>query len=159
MSQPFHTLRLRKHADYGFVYGVSRKSQSASLSYFYRQRESLPEVSAPEPAFSARFGITVPRALGGAVLRNRLKRRIRVAARAALHLLPPGTDVVLHPRPEAATVAFPKLQRELESVFHTVAQRLATGAINTPLPRRPRTKGPNVSGKAAPGKAAKARQR
>ena len=159
MPLPFHILRLCKHADYGLVYGASRKSQSASLSYFYRQRGLFPEVAAPEQASSARFGITVPRALGGAVLRNRLKRRIRVAARAALHLLPPGTDVVLHPRPEAATVAFPQLQLELESVFHTVAQRLATGAINTPLPRRPRAKAAGASGKGASSKAVKARQR
>ena len=153
MTASFRTLRLRKHADYGLVYGASRKSQSASLSYFYRQREAEPSGKSPSLPHSARFGITVPRALGGAVLRNRLKRRIRVAARAALHLLPAGTDVVLHPRPEAATVDFPRLQRELESVFNMVAQRLATGAVNTPLPRPPRAKAST-----APGKPRKAKQ-
>ncbi len=145
MPQPFRTVRLRKHADYGLVYGASRKSQSASLSYFYRQHTGD---SSSQPT-GARFGITVPRALGGAVLRNRLKRRIRVVARAALHLLPANVDVVLHPRPEAATIDFPRLEREIEAVFRTVTQRLASSAVNTPLPRRPRS---GASGPAQPSK-------
>ena len=138
MPVPFRTLRVRKHADYGLVYGASRKHQSASLSFFYRPRSVSVPGSSGSSDLSARFGITVPRVLGPAVMRNRIKRRIRVAARAALHLLPPATDVVLHPRPVAATMPFPALQSELEAVFATVARRIASSAVNTPLPRTPR---------------------
>lgn len=127
---PFRTLRLRKHADYGLVYGASRKHSSPSLSFFYRSQEV-----AEQPA---RFGITVPRALGPAVLRNRIKRRVRIAARAALPALPPGVDVVLHPRPVVAEMPFSILESELAAVFATVARRLASGVVNTPLPRRPK---------------------
>lgn len=134
MTLPFRTLRLRKHADYGLVYGASRKFQSASLSFFYRERPSVALVQPGAP----RFGITVPKVLGNAPLRNRLKRRIRVVARVALPLLPDGVDVVLHPRPAAATVSLPALQAEVAAVFTTVASRIAAGAPNTPQPRQNR---------------------
>ncbi len=135
MFPPFKNLRLRRHADYGLVYGASRKHQSTSLSYFYRVR---PEPSPGGTGSTPRFGITVPRVLGPAVLRNRIKRRVRVVARAALHLLPPSADVVLHPRPEVAGMPFLALQAELKAVFANVARRISEGAINTPLPRQPR---------------------
>lgn len=124
--------RLRKHADYGLVYGASRKHQSPSLSYFFRIR---PQLLDSTPA--ARFGITVPRALGNAVLRNRIKRRVRIVGRGSLHLLPAEADVVLHPRPVVATMPFPMLERELAAVFATVARKLAAGELNTPIPRKP----------------------
>ncbi len=144
MPTPFRTLRVRKHADYGLVYGVSRKHQSASLSFFYRVRLASGSPAADSPVSNARFGITVPRVVGPAVKRNRIKRRIRVAARAALHLLPEAADVVLHPRPVAAAMPFLALQSELESVFATVARRVASGALNTPLPRPPRPSKPRA---------------
>ena len=124
--------RLRKHADYGLVYGTSRKHQSASLSFFYKVR------SMADTYPCARFGITVPRTLGNAVLRNRIKRRVRVVARASLNLLPLEADVVLHPRPAVATMPFPALEREVAAVFATVARKLASGEPNTPLPRTSR---------------------
>ncbi len=132
MTMP-STHRLRKHADYGLVYGVSRKHQSTSLSFFYRTR-----LQASASAQAARFGITVPRAIGNAVLRNRIKRRVRVVARGSLHLLPLETDVVLHPRPVVAVMPFPALERELAAVFATIARKLAAGELNTPLPRTQR---------------------
>ncbi len=128
-SPPFREVRLRKHADYGLVYGASRKHRSPTLAYFYRER--------PEAAAS-RFGITTPRALGPAVLRNRIKRRLRAVCRPALGLLPAGVDVVLHPRAELATLPFPVLEAEIAAVFQTVARRVAAGADNTPQPRGPR---------------------
>ncbi len=126
---PFRQVRLRKHADYGLVYSSSRKHRSQTLAYFYRERsDDLP----------ARFGITTPRALGPAVLRNRVKRRLRAVCRPALALLPLGVDVVLHPRAEVATLPFPALQVEIASVFSNIARRIAAHAENTPLPRGPR---------------------
>ncbi len=132
MPVPLRTLRLRRHADYGLVYGASRKHGSASLSFFYRQQ--VDSAAAPR---ASRFGITVPRALGPAVLRNRIKRRVRIAARAAMHLLPPATDIVLHPRPGVATMPFAALEAELAAVFQTVSRRVASGAPNAPQPRSP----------------------
>ncbi len=126
---PFRAVRLRRHADYGLVYAASRKHSGPSLGFFYRMQ--IPEAASQ----GARFGITVPRALGNAVLRNRIKRRVRVAALAALPALPTGVDVVLHPRAFVADMPFQALQLEMASVFATVARRVASGAVNTPLPR------------------------
>ncbi len=135
MPTPLRTIRLRRHADYGVVYGASRKLQSTSLSFFYLLH---PDAETPR---ASRFGITVPRALGPAVLRNRIKRRLRVVARAAHALLPSGIDVILHPRPIVATMPFPELEHEMNAIFRTITARLAAGAANGPLPRRPRTSG------------------
>lgn len=155
------TVRLRKHADYGVVYAASRKHQSSSLSYFYRHSPRETAASALPPylrgtttspagpyAAASRFGITVPRVIGPAVLRNRVKRRVRVIARQSLGILPQGTDLVLHPRPITATMPFAALERELRAVFTTVAQRIAAQAVNTPLPRQPR-RSKNVKGRPA----------
>src|SRR5688572_11152011 len=64
-----------------------------------------------------RLGFTTPRALGKSVLRNRMKRRLREAARLNLHQLPPGWSVVFNPRKGTLEAAFPDLVREVERVF------------------------------------------
>ena len=138
MASSLRPLRLRKHADYGSVYGASRRHSSTSLSFFYRPRPA--GIDPAQEVEGARFGITTPRALGPAVVRNRIKRRLRIAARAALPLLPAGIDLVLHPRTIVATMPFPELLQELEGICATVAHRIASGAPNTPQPRQPRGK-------------------
>lgn len=64
-----------------------------------------------------RIGLTVPRALGKAVIRNRLKRRIREAARRQLNRLPAQWEIVLHPRRAALGADFRDLERQMERVF------------------------------------------
>lgn len=46
-----------------------------------------------------RLGIAVPKQLGGAVVRNRLKRQLRETWRALLDRVPSGNDYVLIARP------------------------------------------------------------
>lgn len=58
-----------------------------------------------EPEGEPRLGLAVPKSLGSAVTRNRLKRQLREAWRAGLERVPPGRDYVLVARdglPEAA---------------------------------------------------------
>jgi ribonuclease P protein component len=64
-----------------------------------------------------RIGFTVPRTLGKAVVRNRLKRRLREGVRLQLHRLAPQWEIVLQPRRAALTAGFEDLQRELERLF------------------------------------------
>ena len=47
----------------------------------------------------ARLGLVVSRRLGGAVVRNRIKRRLREAFRTSQHDLPADLDVICIPRP------------------------------------------------------------
>jgi ribonuclease P protein component len=46
-----------------------------------------------------RLGLSVPRAVGNAVTRNRIKRQLRETWRALLPNVPPGQDYVLIVRP------------------------------------------------------------
>jgi ribonuclease P protein component len=64
-----------------------------------------------------RIGFTVPRALGSAVVRNRLKRRFREAVRFGLDRLNPQCSIVINPRLKALHAPMPDLSREVECLF------------------------------------------
>jgi ribonuclease P protein component len=64
-----------------------------------------------------RIGFTVPRAVGSAVVRNRLKRRFREAVRFGLDRLNPQCSIVINPRLKALHVPMPDLTREVERLF------------------------------------------
>lgn len=70
------------------------------------------------PVSVPRFGITTPRKVGGAVVRNRLRRRVREVLRRwpERRSLPP-LDVVVHLKPEAATATHQELRAELERLL------------------------------------------
>lgn len=110
--------RLRKHADYQRVYQASRKQFSPSMTYFFRLRA---EDELTPPYCVPRVGLTAGRVVGKAVERNRIKRRMREAARMHLALLPRFADVVLHPRKLVLEIEFAKLEREVAKVFSTIS--------------------------------------
>jgi len=56
-----------------------------------------------------RYGIVTTRRLGGAVARNRVRRRIREAARYWHPHIAQGYDMVIIPRPPALTCPYPAL--------------------------------------------------
>lgn len=60
-----------------------------------------------------RFGFIVSRRVGKAVVRNRVKRRLREAMRHHLNELPPGWDVVLVARPPIAEARFADIDNAL----------------------------------------------
>ncbi len=64
-----------------------------------------------------RVGFTVPRALGKAVVRNRIRRRVREAVRLQLDRLNPQCSIVINPRRKALDAPFPDLHREVERLF------------------------------------------
>jgi ribonuclease P protein component len=65
----------------------------------------------------SRFGFTVPKALGKAVERNRLKRRMKEAVRSQLHAMPPNWAVVFNPRRSVLDTPFEELCREVGRIF------------------------------------------
>jgi ribonuclease P protein component len=65
----------------------------------------------------ARLGLTVPRALGGSVDRNRIKRRLREAFRRHRAELDPRWDIVLNPRRTALAAPFADIERALRKVI------------------------------------------
>jgi ribonuclease P protein component len=67
--------------------------------------------SVPNELPLSRFAYAIPKRVGSAVLRNRVRRRLR----EALRFLPfhEGYDVVISVRPEAAQASFYDLKQEL----------------------------------------------
>jgi ribonuclease P protein component len=67
----------------------------------------------PASAGPAQAGLVVSKAVGNAVTRNRVKRRLRHLVRAELDRLPAGTRVVLRAQPAAAGASSTELGAEL----------------------------------------------
>ena len=65
-------------------------------------------VSAPGEPGPPRVGLVVPRSVGSAVVRNRVKRRLRHAVAGAA--LKPGVDYVIIANPRVEKVPFSELQ-------------------------------------------------
>jgi ribonuclease P protein component len=65
----------------------------------------------------ARVGFTTPRALGKAVIRNRIRRRVREAFRKHLKELNPGWSIVVNPRKGVLAAGFPELEAEVQKVI------------------------------------------
>jgi ribonuclease P protein component len=117
--------RLRKHADYQAVYAGSRKQFSKQMAYFAMLR---PEAGGP------RVGLTAGKVLGGAVERNRIKRRMREAVRMHLGELHLPLDIILHPRRSVLTQEFALLEKEVRQIFRSVQSVAAKGALPAPQP-------------------------
>ena len=64
-----------------------------------------------------RFGLSTGRALGGAVTRNRVRRRLREAIRAMAPSFQPGWDVLIIARPGLATANHETLAVALERLL------------------------------------------
>jgi ribonuclease P protein component len=110
-------LRLRKHADYQRAYASGRKRQSASMSWFLAPQPRFSADSPLSPPTGPRVGLTAGKVLGKAHERNRIKRRIREVLRRHADLLPPGCDLILHPRRSVLTVEFAKLEAEIVRIL------------------------------------------
>ena len=75
-----------------------------------------------------RAGFVVNLAVGIAVVRNRVRRRLRVLVREYLSSLPRGSLLVVRAHPQAATASQADLAAELAVVMSTLVRRQA-GAL------------------------------
>jgi ribonuclease P protein component len=71
----------------------------------------------------ARVGFVVSRAVGPAVTRNRVKRRLRELMRGYLQLLPGGSLLVVRANAAAAHASQPDLAADLDSVISRLLRR------------------------------------
>ena len=104
---------LKKRAEFLRVKGGPRWSTPA-FALETRSRSEAPQ----DPP---RFGFTVSKKVGGAVVRNRIRRRLRALV-AALDptSLRVGCDYVLIARPAAAERAYAQLKSDLEQALTRV---------------------------------------
>ncbi|MCB1057938.1 MAG: ribonuclease P protein component [Acidobacteria bacterium] len=105
--------RLRRRADYQHCYRQGRRRHGPLATLHY----------VPNALAHPRLGITATRKVGGSVVRQRLKRRIREIyrrwpGRGDL----PAADLVVHLKPAVAGVAFADLEREIVRLLRGVSQ-------------------------------------
>lgn len=116
--------RLLRHADFERVYKQGRRHFSASMTVFYLPRATAePTVRSPGP----RVGFTVGRALGGAVVRNRMKRRLREAVRLTQRAGAGDVDVVINPKKSLLTAEFAAVLNEVQRAFVVIEQKVKAG--------------------------------
>ncbi len=119
-------VRLLKHSDFERVYKQGQRHFSSHMTVFYLRRAegALPTGNFPERR--ARFGFTVGRALGGAVDRNRIKRRLREAVRLRRSELTGGgaVDIVINPKKSVRTVEFRVVLEEVGRALTMIAKKL-----------------------------------
>jgi ribonuclease P protein component len=114
------TAKLLKHSDFQRVYKGGKRHFSELMTVFFMTR--------PDGELGPRVGITVPRALGGAVQRNRIKRRMREAVRLHLAELESNVDVVFNPKKSAADAEFMQIESEVKRAFEVIQKAAARAA-------------------------------
>ena len=133
-------MRLLKRVEYEAVYGAGQRRSSPQFAVFFRLQQAFQrEASARALELEAgrvsdadsgrnaaganrvsRFGISVKKTLGGAVVRNRIRRRIREILRRNKTEIPTGWDIVIHPRRSVAQAPFTPLESELVRLLRSI---------------------------------------
>jgi ribonuclease P protein component len=112
--------RLLKHADFQRVYQKGRRQFTGNMTVFFLRRQT--ETGQRQ---GARVGLTVGKVLGGAVERNRIKRRMREAVRLSAACEAP-LDIVFHPRRTVLELPFADLLDEVARGMRLAEQRART---------------------------------
>ncbi len=102
-------VRLRKHAQYCRVQSKGRRLGGKFLFAIF----------APSSILNARFGLTVSKRVGNAVIRNRVKRRLRDILRHHKTVLG-GLDVVWIAKAEAASASYHQLQHDVSELMERI---------------------------------------
>jgi ribonuclease P protein component len=112
--------RLLRHSDFERVYKQGRRHFAAHMTVFYLRR-------ADDELTAARIGFTVSKALGGAVQRNRIRRRLREAIRLGDFSTDVAVDVVINPKRSALAADFNDLLSEVIKAFQVIERHLQKG--------------------------------
>ena len=99
--------RIRRRVDYQRIFQKGEK----------RKTEHFRIYICPNPLAHGRLGMSVGKRVGGAVVRNHLKRLIREFFRLNKNLFPGSSDVVIVPEPGAAKLNFWQLADELTGIL------------------------------------------
>jgi ribonuclease P protein component len=125
------THRLRRRVDFAATIRGGRRAARGALVVHYGLATAAPPVTddaepamTPEPAPAQaealpppRAGFVVSKAVGGAVVRNRVKRRLRHLMRARIGALPAGAMLVVRALPTAAGRTYTELGADLDGAL------------------------------------------
>jgi ribonuclease P protein component len=117
------SLRLKKRADF-LAAAKGRRQHQRCFVLQARQRQATGESEMDaKTAEAARFGFTVTKKVGNAVIRNRIRRRLREAVRLTdFSLSRPRHDYVLVARIEALSAPFDELRGEIVRALTRIHQ-------------------------------------
>ncbi|WP_446217578.1 ribonuclease P protein component [Micromonospora sp. IBHARD004] len=131
--------RLRRSSDFAAaVRGGRRVGRGAVVVHLTLPPTTGPiGTTSPEPARTtgaetsapSRAGFVVSKAVGNAVVRNKVRRRLRHLVRERLDQLPAGSTLVVRALPAAAEASYVRLGADLDA---------AVAAARAPRGRRPR---------------------
>jgi ribonuclease P protein component len=113
--------RIRDGAAFRRAVGSGRRAGTAALVVHLAQDGSR----ADDPP---RVGLVVSRAVGGAVVRNRVKRRLRHVIARHLRDLPAGSELVIRARPAAAGRTSAELDEEISRSLSRMTQAAGKGS-------------------------------
>jgi ribonuclease P protein component len=102
--------RLVRRGEFDAVYRAGKRRSSSHFTVFFRANQ-LPV---------SRFGFSIKKALGGAVVRNRIRRRVREIVRCHCMEMPVGWDIVIHPKNSVARAEFAGLRADLVRLMKSV---------------------------------------
>ena len=112
------SVRLLRRSDFARVYKQGRRHFAAHMTVFYLRR--------PE-GDGLRVGFSVARVLGGAVERNRMKRRLREAVRVHWPALSAPVHVVINPKKSVLKADFSELSNEISRAFEVIQKSVEKG--------------------------------
>jgi ribonuclease P protein component len=115
--------RMKRPADFRRAVREGRRAGRPALTGHLFVPSAAAEDGAVRPEESAKVGFIVSRAVGSAVVRNRVKRRLRDLIRLNLGSLPAGSLLVVRANPAAAAARQADLAADLDLVLARLLRR------------------------------------
>ena len=117
--------RLRRRADFVATVRSTRGVRGTGLLVVHA---ATPDPSPPALSSAPRVGFVVSRAVGAAVVRNRVRRRLRHLVAEQLDRIPPGSRVVVRALPGSAVATYDQLGAALGSALDRALRQQDTAA-------------------------------
>lgn len=107
--------RVRRGADFAATIAHGRRARRGSVVVHLRRRET--------PRGTARAGFIVNKGVGTAVIRNKVKRRLRHIAAERLGDWPADIDVVVRALPQSCRADFSQLASDVDAAVAAIGRR------------------------------------
>ena len=99
--------RLRKKYQFNYVYKVGKVIRQPNLLLFYCSSKNK----------NIKVGLSVNKKVGGAVVRNRVKRLLREALRPSLSVLKPNFNIIIFAEPSIVSANFACIKQQIDTAL------------------------------------------